>query len=109
MINPGGVLTPFKEQFFRAGHGHAGVLILVALLYCYFLGNTALPDGLKRVGAWMAVMSTLAVSGGMFLHMAIGEPQSSSAGFLVSAVGALLLTASIVLLLYALVKYPALR
>lgn len=29
----GGELSPFQQTFFRAGHAHAGVLLLMSLLY----------------------------------------------------------------------------
>lgn len=32
MLTKQGGLTPFQETFFRAGHAHAGVLLLMSLL-----------------------------------------------------------------------------
>lgn len=32
LLTSRGALTPFQEQFFRAGHGHAGALLLGAAL-----------------------------------------------------------------------------
>jgi len=34
-------LTPFEEQFFRAGHGHAGVLLVLALAFLLLLEKTS--------------------------------------------------------------------
>lgn len=31
LLTSRGSLTPFQEQFFRAGHAHAGVLLVLAL------------------------------------------------------------------------------
>jgi hypothetical protein len=42
LINRGNVLTPFQVTWFRAGHAHAGVLILMSLLYYTFLDQTSL-------------------------------------------------------------------
>jgi drug/metabolite transporter superfamily protein YnfA len=33
-------LTPFEEQFFRAGHAHAGVLLILALVYLMLMDRT---------------------------------------------------------------------
>jgi hypothetical protein len=33
LINRGDALTPFQVSWFRAGHAHAGVLLLMSLLY----------------------------------------------------------------------------
>ena len=38
----GASLAEHEEQFFRAGHGHAGVLTIVGLLYSSYLGKTDL-------------------------------------------------------------------
>jgi hypothetical protein len=46
----------------------------------------------------------LAQSGGFFLHMAVGEPRSTSAGTWVTTGGAVLLAAAVLLLAYALIR-----
>jgi hypothetical protein len=33
-------LTSFQEQFFRAGHGHAGVLLVMALVFFVLMDRT---------------------------------------------------------------------
>ena len=40
LINQGDRLTPFQTTWFRAGHAHAGVLLLMSLLYYLFLDQT---------------------------------------------------------------------
>ena len=35
-----GALGGFREQFFRAGHAHAGVLLVLSLAYFVYLGRT---------------------------------------------------------------------
>jgi len=37
IINRGDVLSPFQVSTFRAGHAHAGVLLLMALLFSLFV------------------------------------------------------------------------
>jgi len=34
-----GTLAAFREQFFRAGHAHAGVLLVLSLAYFVYLGR----------------------------------------------------------------------
>lgn len=46
-----GGLTPFQETFFRAGHGHAGVLLLMSLLYHRYMEQTSLSPVLKVIFA----------------------------------------------------------
>ena len=48
LLNRGDVLTPFQVNSFRAGHAHAGVLLLLSLLYYIFLDRTSLSDSVKQ-------------------------------------------------------------
>lgn len=43
LINRGNVLTPFQVTWFRAGPAHAGILVLISLLYYTFMDKTAFP------------------------------------------------------------------
>ena len=102
----GNALTPFQVTYFRAGHGHAGVLVIVALLYHSYLDKTALPDGIKWLACITMLVSILAVSGGFFLHMAVGEPNRGSVGVMITSLGALLLALNVFLLVYGLIRSP---
>jgi len=67
-LGPGGPrgLTPDQVSFYRAGHAHAGVLTLLALLMQIVLDHAALSPGLVwsvRIGA---IAAALCVSGGFF-------------------------------------------
>jgi hypothetical protein len=45
-------LTPFQEQFFRAGHGHAGALLILALVFLVIVERT----NLSRPGrTWLSL------------------------------------------------------
>lgn len=102
----GNALTPFQVTYFRAGHGHAGVLLLVALLYHNYLDKTALSSGTKWLACGLLFTSILAISGGFFLHMVVGEENSASVGVLITSLGALLLTLDVALLVYGLIRAP---
>jgi hypothetical protein len=45
-----GQLGQFREQYFRAGHAHAGVLLILSLVYYLHLDRTGYSDGVK----WLA-------------------------------------------------------
>jgi drug/metabolite transporter superfamily protein YnfA len=96
-------LSSFQEQFFRAGHAHAGVLLLLALLYHQFMEQTTLPNGVKVGAAVVVLVGVLAQSGGFFLHMAIGRPGEASFGTALTTAGAALLAGAILVLVYGLV------
>src|SRR5438094_8936034 len=66
-------LTPFRATYFRAGHAHAGVLLVVSLLYYTFLARTTFLSGLKLVACLVLLIAVLAQSRGFFWHMPAGR------------------------------------
>ena len=88
-------LNEFQVAYFRAGHAHAGVLLVLSLAVLDMLTHTSL----SRTGQWIVgallVAGVLAQSGGMFVHMGIGKPGQWSAGNTLSSVGAVLLAGAL--------------
>lgn len=103
LLNQGDQLTPFQATWFRAGHAHAGVLLLMSLLYFLFLGQTALGPAAKQVGCITVFVGILMQSGGFFLHMIVGRANEPSVGTSVTTAGAVLLVTAIGILIYGLV------
>ena len=66
-------------------------------------GRFGLPDSLIWPSGTLLLVGTLAQSGGMFLHMVLGAPGEWSAGNIVTTVGALVLLAGFVTLIYGIV------
>ena len=88
-------VTPFQEKFARAGHAHAGVLLLLALLCQLFADATAqtgVLDWLSRSG--VAVAALLMPGGFFFSSMGAGREEPNKLIALVFA-GAVLLAASL--------------
>jgi hypothetical protein len=89
-----GRLNEFQVAYFRAGHAHAGVLLVLSLVVLDLLART----DLSRAGQWtvgtLLLVGALAQSGGMFLHMGIGKPGRWSAGNSLTVFGAVLLAAA---------------
>lgn len=96
-------LSEFQLTYFRAGHAHAGVLLLMSLLYHYYMEQTRLSPTVKVSGAAIVLVGILAQSGGFFLHILIGQPGQSSLGTTVTSLGALLLVVAILILVYGLI------
>jgi hypothetical protein len=96
-------ISEFQQTYFRAGHAHAGVLILMALLYHQFMDQTVLSHGLKVGGAIAVLFGILAQSGGFFLHMYLGKPGEPSIGTTVTILGAIILAGAVFLLVYGLI------
>lgn len=93
-------LTSFQVQFFRAGHAHAGVLLVFGLAYLAFLSRTDFDAGVRWIACVLLTIGILAQSGGMFLHMGIGKPGTWSPGNTLTTAGAVLLAVASLLLAY---------
>ena len=107
LMERGEGLTEFQRTYFRAGHAHAGVLLVLSLVYYQYLAGTTIADGMQWLACAVLVVGILAQSGGFFVHMAVGRPNAPSAGTMLTTVGAVLLAAALLFLAYALIgAYP---
>jgi hypothetical protein len=93
-----GQLGPFQEKFFRAGHAHAGVLLVLSLVYYLYLDRTGYSDRVKWIAGGLLQAGILAQSGGFFVHVGMGQPNRGSLGTAVTRVGALLIAAALAIL-----------
>jgi hypothetical protein len=98
-----GQLGGFREQFFRAGHAHAGVLLVLSLVYFLYLDRTGYSTGVQWLAGLLLLAGILAQSGGFFLHLGLGQPNRSSIGTVVTRSGALLIAAALVILAIGLI------
>ncbi len=99
-----GQLGEFREQFFRAGHAHAGVLLVLSLVYFLYLDRTGYSTGVQWLAGLLLLAGIIAQSGGFFLHMGLGQKNRSSLGTVVTRTGALLIAAALVMLAIGLLQ-----
>jgi hypothetical protein len=99
-----GQLGEFREQFFRAGHAHAGVLLVLSLVYHLHLDRTGYSDRVKWLAGGLLQAGILAQSGGFFIHLGLGQPNRSSLGTVVTRLGAVLIAAALVILAVGLLR-----
>ena len=89
---------PLVENFDRAGHAHAGVIILLSLIVQILADHAVLPAVLRwfvRIGV---VLSAMLLSAGFFLSV-IGPDKTHANGFVALIyAGAALLAACVLLL-----------
>jgi hypothetical protein len=94
-----GQLNDFQTQFFRAGHAHAGVLLVLSLVYFLYLGSkTDFAESTQWIAGAILLTGVLAQSGGFFLHLAVGEVGRGSLGTRLTRSGAFLIATALVLL-----------
>ncbi len=75
-------LTSFQQAMFRAGHAHAGVLIILSLLAQLFADHASLSPRWKWTARLSFPVSSLLISGGFFA--AAGTPGSTSPNALIA-------------------------
>ena len=90
-------LTEHQRAMFRAGHAHAGVLLILALVALQILSRTALSETTLWIACFLLLFGILAQSGGFFVHLIPGR--GKLAGRVTSA-GAVLLAAATLLTAY---------
>jgi hypothetical protein len=104
MLTSDSELSEFDEQYFRAGHGHAGVLLILSLVYFVYLDRTEFSEGAQWCAGAALALGVLAQSGGFFLHLALGEPNEASAGTALTIGGGGLIAVALLTLAYGLVR-----
>jgi hypothetical protein len=91
-----GNLGDFRERFFRAGHAHAGVLLVLSLVYFVYLDRTGFSVGARWLLGVVLLVGVLAQSGGFFLHMALSRGGAASRGTILTRSGAALIAVALV-------------
>jgi hypothetical protein len=97
-------LADWQKGFFRAGHAHAGVLLVLSLVYLLYLPRADFSDGLEWAAGGVLIAGVLAQSGGFFLHLGVGEAGRPSAGTALTRAGAALIAVALVTLAVGLIQ-----
>ena len=99
--------NPLRQNFFRAGHAHAGVIVILSLV-CQVLADAAvLPSPLLwfvRIGA---PLSAILISAGFFFSMVPPTATQPNGAVSLIYVGAVILAVSVLTLAIGLIRIPA--
>ena len=63
---PALVLTPLQQSLFRAGHAHAGVLVILSLVLQVLLDAATLRESTRWLARVLAPAAAICLSGGFF-------------------------------------------
>jgi hypothetical protein len=97
-------LTEFQKSMFRAGHGHAGVLVILALIAQFLTDHAKLTNRWKWIVRGGFPMASILVSGGFFAA-AGGQGLTAPNSFIaVLYIGILVLTISLIALGIGLIR-----
>lgn len=72
---PGYLDNPLRQNLFRAGHAHAGVLVILALLGMLYVDVANLSDSLKTLVRFLLVAPPILMPAGFFFSVA--SPRAS--------------------------------
>ncbi|MFB4195114.1 hypothetical protein [Streptomyces carpaticus] len=97
-------LGPAREQFFRAGHAHAGALLILSLVYFLYLDRTDWGGFLQWLFGIMLLVGLLALSGGFLVHMLYGAPERTTPGIILTRIGGPLIAAALIALAIGLIQ-----
>lgn len=97
-------LTDFQKAMFRAGHAHAGVLVILSLIAQLFIDNIHVSPTTEWCLRIAFPLSAILVSGGFFASAAGQNLTSPNQSIVILYVGALLLALSLIILGVALIK-----
>jgi hypothetical protein len=101
---PPGELADWQKSFFRAGHAHAGVLLVLALVYLLYLPRAGFSDSTEWIAGIALLVGVMAQSGGFFLHLAVGQQDAPSIGTKVTRAGGLIIGAALITLAVGLIQ-----
>jgi hypothetical protein len=98
-----GRYTVFNEKqkaFFRAGHAHAGVLVILSILAQLLVASSALPGGLGWAVRIAFPLSAILISGGFFGAGAGASEDGTRVGKLINLLwlGSVMLAAALLVL-----------
>jgi len=93
-----------EQRFFRAGHAHAGVLLVLSLVYFLYLPRADYSNGVEWLACIVLTVGVVMQSGGFFIHMGIGQEAEASIGTRVTRLGAFVIAAALLILAVGLIK-----
>jgi hypothetical protein len=95
---PGYLDNPVRQNLWRAGHAHAGVLVLLALVGILYVDQTDLSDGLRTLARSSIAVAPILVSAGFFFSSLSPRAERPNGMIALVYLGAILLAVGAVTL-----------
>src|SRR6266498_3444813 len=92
---PGYLDNPVRQNLFRAGHAHAGVLVILALVGLLYVDQADLSSTGKELVRWALTAPPILMPLGFFLSIAPPRAQRPNALIALVYVGAVVLAAGV--------------
>lgn len=102
--NAGIVDNPLRKEFFRAGHAHAGVLLILSLVCLLYFDKTSLSSKTKSFVSACIPLSAIFIPAAFFFSMLSPTATKPNSFIYLAYVGALLLVVGFLVLGIGLIK-----
>lgn len=107
VADPQYMANPLRQDLWRAGHAHAGVLLILALVALRYVDEANLSSSLKAVVRSSIPLAAILMPAGFFLSVVSPDAESPSAILALTYVGAVVLAIGVVLLGVGLIRSPS--
>jgi hypothetical protein len=99
--------NPLRQDLWRAGHAHAGVLLLLALIALRYVDEAHLSEGLRHVVRLSIPAAAILLPLGFFLSVLRPDATEPNAMIYSAYIGAVVLIVGVVVLGVGLIRRPA--
>jgi len=96
--DPGYLANPVRQALFRAGHAHAGVLVILALVGILYVDRTALPEPSKSLIRALLFAPPILIPAGFFLSVLRPTAEKPNGLIVLAYAGAVCLAAGVLVL-----------
>ena len=96
--DPAYMENPLRQDLWRAGHAHAGVLLILSLVALLYVDGAALPGGMKRAVRSLIPASAILLPAAFFFSVLSPEATEPNAMIHLAWVGAIILATGLLIL-----------
>lgn len=104
--DPAYVTNPLRQNFWRAGHAHAAVLIMLSLIVLPYVGAANLPHSLRLIARYATPLASLLLPAAFFLSFLSPTATEPSWVINLAYVGAVVLVIGLFTLGVGLLRKP---
>ena len=102
--DPAYAQNQLRQDLWRAGHAHAGVLLILSLVTLRYVDEARLPEGMKRVARHSIPLAAILLPAAFFLSVLSPEATEPNALIYLAYLGAVSLAAGLLLLGIGLIR-----
>lgn len=104
--DPSYMQNPLRQDLWRAGHAHAGVLLILSLLCLRYVDEANLSESLRWVVRTFVPSSAILLPAGFFLSVLRPDASTTNEMIYLAYVGAIVLATGLLLLGVGLIRKP---